>query len=125
MKRKPLTRKQLRTLFECQGGMCAVKGCGVALFIGAKGQHINFIDEHLIPLGAGGTNALKNRALYCVPHAKHKTNKGRSGATVLGSDRHAIDKVDRIRASRRRKKRSRWPKGRKLQSRGFQKSADR
>lgn len=99
-KRKPLTIRQVRMLLKRQRGVCAVTGCGTVLVLGPKGQHTNFIDEHVQALGRGGSNALKNRALYCVPHAKAKTFRPRGGATTLGSDLYEINKTARIRDKR-------------------------
>jgi 5-methylcytosine-specific restriction endonuclease McrA len=63
------------------------------------------IDEHVIPLGLGGSNHLTNRELRCVPCAKEKTRK----------DRKAIAKTLRI---RRRLAGNETPK-QKIRSRGF------
>ena len=54
-KRKPLTPHQRMKMFEDHKGMCIV--CKLPIDP-AKG----FIDEHIVPLGLGGTNDMSNRA---------------------------------------------------------------
>jgi 5-methylcytosine-specific restriction endonuclease McrA len=63
-KRKPLTPRQRLKLFEDHGGRCAI--CGQKIMG-------SFIDEHIIPLGLGGTNDLSNRAPVHVACAQSKT----------------------------------------------------
>lgn len=94
-KRKPLTRKQFLFLCIEQGGKCACP-CGVKLQPMTEGV----IDEHLIALELGGTNDIKNRALYRTPCAKAKT------AT---KDAPAIGKVRRIEARLNGTRRARKP----------------
>jgi hypothetical protein len=93
-KRKPLTRGQLRLLLKRQAGKCSVKDCGVVLIVGPKCQHVNFIDEHEIPRGLGGSEALKNRSLRCLDHARGKTNRPKSGG--IGGDLFEIKKTGRM-----------------------------
>jgi hypothetical protein len=95
-KRRPLTKAQTIRLLEAQGGMCAAKKCTAVLIIGPKGQHTNFVDEHLQARGRGGSEALKNRALYCNPCARKKTHHPRSEATTIASDNYEIKKTGRM-----------------------------
>lgn len=81
--RKVLTRAEFGQIMIDQNGRCAC-GCGEKLQPMTEGV----IDEHLISLGAGGTNDLKNRALYRKPCATAKT---------VG-DKGTIGKVKRIEA---------------------------
>lgn len=100
--------------------------CGVPLTLVQR----NWIDEHRVPLALGGTNALKNRELRCIAHAKSKTFG--SKATTAGSDIGNIAKVRRIRKGKmaisRRKSapqhKYEWAKRffRKLRSRPFPKA---
>jgi hypothetical protein len=119
-KRKPLTRREFATLILAQEGRC---GCGC----GKKLQADRIIDEHLTPLDSLGSNALENRALYDRDCAKRKTK----------TDRAARDKGRRIRGevgqgpkrpipsrpliqTHRSEDPKRWQAaGRKIQSRGF------
>lgn len=65
--RKPLTPTQRLKLFEKHKGICVL--CGLEIRIGEK-----WIDEHLRPLGLGGTNDDDNRAPVHVACAKAKTD---------------------------------------------------
>ena len=69
-KRKPLSRREFGLLLVRQNCRCGK--CDGKLDFTKKGQ---VIDEHLQPLADGGTNALSNRALYCLQCAKGKTAK--------------------------------------------------
>lgn len=89
MKRTRLTAAQVRKLLDRQGGKCG-NGCGTVLVEKPR----NFIDEHLRALGRGGSNALKNRALWCIQCSKAKTFG--NGATTLGSDLGEIAKTKRL-----------------------------
>lgn len=101
MKRVRLTSRQCRKLLAKQFGCCAVRECEVVLVLGPRGQHTNFIDEHIIALGLpGGTNALKNRELRCNPHALEKTF-GRK-ATTANSDIGKMKKLRHIRTGKMR-----------------------
>ena len=134
-KRKRLPLRWVKKLLKRQGGVCAVGKCAVVLVLGPRGQHTNFIDEHRVPLALGGTNALKNRELRCIAHARSKTYGPRGKHTTLDSDIHSIAKVRRIRkgkmavaCTKRRTKYARnyaWPKGRKIKSRPFPKKERR
>ena len=81
--RKVLTRAEFGQIMIDQMGRCGC-GCGEKLQPMTEGV----IDEHLIALGAGGTNDLANRALYRKPCATAKT---------VG-DKGIIGKVKRIEA---------------------------
>jgi len=101
-KRKKLTRNQVAQLMLDQKGLCGC-GCGQKLQPLTEG----FVDEHVIPLAAGGTNALSNRRLLKPDCAKAKTKtdqepikKGRHMAGGKGSQRA---KRERERAEGRHK----------------------
>lgn len=66
--RKPLTPTQRLKLFEKHKGICAL--CQREIRSGEK-----WIDEHLRPLGLGGTNDDSNRAPVHVACAQAKTAK--------------------------------------------------
>lgn len=65
LKRRKLTRVEFAQLLLVQNGRCP-RCC-------EKLVAERIIDEHLIPLDQGGTNALENRALYCTACARSKT----------------------------------------------------
>lgn len=65
--RKPLTPTQRLKLFEAHKGQCGL--CGAPIRAGEQ-----WIDEHIIPLGLGGTNDLTNRAPVHVQCANSKTH---------------------------------------------------
>lgn len=65
-KRKPLTAQQKVKLHEAQKGICPL--CERLMVPGEK-----LIDEHLTPLGLGGSNDLGNRALVHATCAYAKT----------------------------------------------------
>jgi 5-methylcytosine-specific restriction protein A len=100
-RRKPLTRKQRLEAHDKHGGTCCV--CLEAI---APGEP--FIDEHIIPLALGGTNAENNRGMAHIQCAKIKTRR----------DQNMIAKAIRVRAKHLGIKKH---TGRKLQSRGFEK----
>jgi 5-methylcytosine-specific restriction protein A len=98
--RKPLTRKQRVEAHDLHGGICCV--CGLPI---PRGEP--FIDEHIIPLGIGGSNEQSNRGMAHLPCAKAKTRK----------DQNMIAKAARVRAKHLGiRKRG----GRKIRSRGFE-----
>lgn len=66
-KRKPLTPTQRLKLFEAHKGLCGL--CGAQIRAGEQ-----WIDEHIIPLGLGGTNDMENRAPVHVQCANSKTH---------------------------------------------------
>lgn len=102
--RKPLTPTQRLKLFEAHKGLCGL--CGATIRAGDI-----WIDEHIIPLGLGGTNDLTNRAPVHVQCANSKTH---------GSD----GDVARIAKAKRVKMRHLGIKAQKqkIQSRGFPKA---
>src|SRR5882757_4828327 len=102
-KRKALPLRWALLLIRRQGGVCAVNDCDTLLLIGPRGQHLNFIDEHIIPLAIGGTNALKNRELRCCTCAKTKTLVARYGS--IDSDLRLITKTRKARTEKFKVKR--------------------
>ena len=118
-KRKALTRKQLIVLMLEQEGRCGC-GCGVKLDPIKEGV----IDEHWNPLGLTGTNDTENRRLLRKPCAKAKTD-GADMPRITKARRQALEVGQQARRMKRDKpliqSRNEWPKGQKLQSRGFQK----
>lgn len=102
--RKPLTARQKVKLHEDQKGICPL--CDRLMVPGEK-----LIDEHLTPLGLGGSNDLGNRALVHATCAYAKT---------FGAE----GDIAKIAEAKRRKARSLGliaPK-RKIQSPGFAKA---
>ena len=69
--RKSLTPTQRLKLFEAHKGLCGL--CGAQIRAGEL-----WIDEHIIPLGLGGSNDLTNRAPVHVVCADSKTH-GKDG----------------------------------------------
>lgn len=111
-KRRPLTKWEFATLFLSQLGKCAKCGCRLEM---GKVR-----DEHLTALHLGGGNELSNRALWCLDCTKPKDR----------SDKKLIAKGRRIRGesgqlARRRKNGPSLKSGRKLVSRGFDRSKSR
>ena len=102
-----LTPKERQAILDRQGDRCAC--CGASLLLDAPTRLLApMIDEHLIPLGLGGSNDLRNRALYCIGCAKAKT---------------AQDLADIAKAKRRAFKAAggKKPGAGRLKGRGFQK----
>jgi len=101
--RKPLTPTQRLKLFETHKGLCGL--CGAQIRAGEQ-----WIDEHIIPLGLGGSNELSNRAPVHVQCAHSKTH-GSQGD------------VAKIAKAKRQKMRHMGIKtaSQKIQSRGFPK----
>ncbi|TXN24006.1 HNH endonuclease [Methylobacterium sp. WL9] len=66
-RRKPLTASQKLALYDEQKGICPL--CGLFMVAGKK-----LIDEHLRPLGLGGTNDFGNRAIVHEACADAKTH---------------------------------------------------
>lgn len=108
-KRKRLPIRWIKLLFKRQNGKCAVAKCNAPLIGIGRGIPKNWVDEHLVPLALGGTNALKNRELRCLAHAKSKTFG--SKATTAGSDIGNIAKVRRIRKGKMQVQRSEYIPG--------------
>lgn len=104
-KRKPLTARQKVKLHEDQKGICPL--CERPMVPGEK-----LIDEHLTPLGLGGSNDLSNRALVHATCAYAKT---------FGDE----GDIAKIAEAKRRKARSLGltTTKRPIQSRGFAKAA--
>lgn len=75
--RKPLTPSQKLSLYESQRGICPL--CDQAMHRGEK-----LIDEHMRPLGLGGSNDLGNRAIVHAICAAIKTN-GPDGDLATGA----------------------------------------
>lgn len=85
--RERLTKKQIKELFLRQDGRCVF--CTQSLQV--KGHMpVEFIDEHMIPLSIGGSNALENRALLCKPCAGTKT---KVEATERAKGNRAFEKL--------------------------------
>lgn len=100
-KRKPLTPTQRLKLFEAHKGLCGL--CGAPIKAGEQ-----WIDEHIIPLGLGGSNDTENRAPVHVQCANSKTH-GKDG------DAAKIAKAKRVKIRHLGISRSKQ----KIQSRGF------
>ena len=98
--RKPLTPSQRLKLFEAHKGVCCV--CGAYIKAGEK-----WVDEHIIPLGLGGSNDIENRA---PAHEKCAADKTKD-------DMRAIAKAKRQKRAHLGIKDT----GPRLQSRGFAK----
>ena len=118
-KRRPLTRAQLAELVLAQMGKCA--SCGERLDFAAKGK---VVDEHIQPLFSGGSNETSNRELRCKPCATVKTSAeapGRAKVRRIEQGKTQADRREQAKANGTHKKMGArpWPKGRKLQSRGF------
>jgi hypothetical protein len=117
-KRKALTRKQLIVLMLDQEGRC---GCGCGVKLDPLGEGV--IDEHWNPLGLTGTNDTENRRLLRKPCAKVKTD-GADMPRITKARRQALEVGQQARRMKRDRpliqSRNEWPKGVKIQSRGFQ-----
>jgi 5-methylcytosine-specific restriction endonuclease McrA len=104
--RRRLSAAERAILLERQHRQCAA--CQESLVwsvVEGKPVFGPMIDEHIIPLELGGSNALSNRELRCVDCAKEKTR----------ADRKAIAKVARIRRRLAGEERTKQ----KIRSRGF------
>lgn len=92
--------------------MCLVARCSIC------GEHLGPLDglewDHKQALALGGTNSPDN--LNPLHKACHRLKTSGSKATSYGSDIHAIAKTKRLANGPKKHK------GRKLQSRGFDKS---
>lgn len=69
--RERLTKKQWTDLFLAQNGCC--KNCNQTLVVKGANE-VWIIDEHLVPLSMGGSNAMPNRQLWCRPCSGKKTS---------------------------------------------------
>jgi len=103
--RQRLTADERRTLLGRQAYVCA--SCPTKLTLEIEGRVVlgAMVDEHIIPLGLGGSNDLANRALLCPNCAKAKTLK----------DLRAIRKALRI----QRRLNGENPPKQRIRSRGF------
>jgi hypothetical protein len=118
-KRRPLTRAQLAELVLAQNGKCA--SCRERLDFAAKGK---VVDEHIQPLFSGGSNETSNRELRCKPCATVKTSAeapGRAKVRRIEQGKTQADRREQAKANGTHRKMGGrpWPKGRKMQSRGF------
>ena len=123
-KRKPLKRLDFAQIMLRQDGKC---GCillptlhPVFADFPICGQKLNaqegIIDEHMLPLAAGGSNDLKNRALLRKPCAKVKTS---------GYDCAVIAKIARLAGKAGQQVRRALGKTKQIPSRGFDKTKTR
>lgn len=124
--RKTLSKREYAFLALRQNGRCPC--CSGKLDFGKPRQ---VVDEHLQPLADGGSNELGNRALYCAACAKAKTIKEvtpRARSKRISEGRTQADKRQKAKAEGRyrpmggkgfEKRKTQWPKGRKIESRGF------
>lgn len=92
-KRKPLTRAQALELAINQAGRCGCLKCGLKLRPLVEGV----VDEHIIPLTLGGSNAIENRSLWRKPCSAAKTH-GKSGDLSRGfkAKRQAGERKPRV-----------------------------
>lgn len=106
--RVPLTPAQRRQLLEEQRYLCGC-GCGRNLRIEIDGRQMlaAVIDEHVVPLWKGGSNALFNRSMWAAECSAAKT-KREAGERA---------KVKRI----QRRLRGEEPSKQKIRSAGFRK----
>src|SRR5690349_7592301 len=74
--RVPLTPAQRRQLLDAQGYLCGC-GCGRGLRIEIDGRQMlaAVIDEHVLPLWKGGSNALSNRSMWAAECSAAKTKR--------------------------------------------------
>ena len=89
-----LTPAQRKELLSRQDYRCAQCRLPLRFWLDEQpGQilYLPMIDEHIIPLWAGGSNDLSNRALYCVDCAKAKTKRE---ATARGKVNRLIKSAD-------------------------------
>lgn len=108
--RKAIPREVICEVMKRSQGYCEAEGCGLV------GKEL----DHDTPVGLGGENTVENIRLLCRQHHAEKT----------ADDVARMAKADRMagrsgQAKRRKSGGSKWPKGRKLQSRGFDKTRTR
>lgn len=109
--RKGFTRKQREAVLEAQQGRCG--GCEADL---EPGFHI----DHVKALADGGAHEPANWLGLCPPCHKRKTARevtARAKTERIRTREQEGPKPSRIHS------RNEWPKGRKLQSRTFQRKA--
>ena len=104
--RQRLTAAERRLLLQRQDYRCAACSEPLIIEVGGRKLLAAMVDEHILPLALGGSNALANRELRCPACAKAKTSK----------DLKAILKVKRI----RRRLAGEAPAKHKIRSRPFQ-----
>lgn len=103
------TKAQKTAISERQGGLCAIEGCEALI--------AEF--DHVLPHALDGKTVLENGEGLCKAH---HTDKSRSDVRrIRKADRQAKCVGPREPSKRTIKGHSQWPKGRKLQSRGFPK----
>lgn len=130
-KRKAIPKRVKVLVRLLQNGLCGCrKKCGAK----SPPDGLGLVDlQHEPPLALrevneAGTDYIPAQHdpnfLYAELKACHREESyhPRSKATSIGSDRHAIDKTRRLRGELKPKRKKAWPRGRKLQSRGFQRS---
>ncbi len=128
--RKTIPVRVKRLVRERQGDRCGCRDkCGAKLPPDGKGlveyQHWPALKTR--PVNDDGTDWIPTqhdpKYIFAELKACHRreTNKGRSGATRMGSDRHSINKVKWIRGEFKGRPKTKWPKGRKIAPRPFQK----
>lgn len=103
--RKAIPRPVIREVMGRSGGRCEYLG-------GCRETGAEL--DHIIPQALGGEDTAKNIALLCAAHHAEKTK----------IDVKMIARADRMggrsgQQKRRKTGGSKWPKGRKLQGRGF------
>lgn len=102
--RKAIPRPVIREVMKRSGGYCERDGCNEV------GKDL----DHEMPVALGGENTVENIRLLCRSHHAEKT----------ASDVARIAKADAqgVRSGQQKRRKtggSKWPKGRKLQGRGF------
>jgi hypothetical protein len=120
-KRKAFPKSVQAAILQRSGGMCEMPGCNAA------GKEF---DHYPKPVAKGGPSTLENGRLLCKPHnastgiqtAKEVTKAdkqaGRIGQYARRQNAKAKGTYKPIGGSKKMGARP-WPKGRKLQSRGF------
>lgn len=112
-----------------QNGRCGCKDkCGEKLPSDGKGlveyQHFPALQSRAILDDGSDWIPAQHDPEFILAEMKachtRETNKGRSGATRLGSDRHAINKVKWILGEFKGRPKTKWPE-RKMQSRPWPK----
>lgn len=131
-KRKVIPKRIKAAVRAIQTGLCGCrKRCGAQLPPDGNGL-VEYQHEPALALrevNSTGTDYVPPqhdpKYIFAELKACHRaeTNKGRSGATTVGSDRHAINKAKWIRGEFKGRPKTKWAKGRRLQGRPFQKRA--
>lgn len=127
MNRKEFTPKTKQLMLERSGGFCEAHGHRYGLLHGMrcnkpliKGQY-HF--EHIYDSALGGGNEIENGLVICAkPCHEFKTNYTKKETKRSKSlQRKRLENQCAERKSMRDKPKSKWPKGRKIQNRGFPK----